>query len=372
MSLPLGLIVNPVAGMGGAVGLHGTDGADVLAKARSRGAHPKAPERARRALAVLANEAPGATIMAPLGVMGTDHLAGLDLTPNPFGKAPSGATDARDTKSAAEAMRGAVCALLVAGGDGTVRDVVSVVGLDTPVLGIPCGVKMQSGVFALSPQAAGRIAAALSAGSKEVFFRKAEVMDIDEDARRDGRIAARLYGYARVPFVKNAVQAAKAAPPLSDDAALDAACVETARGLTPGVTWLVGPGTTAKRVLQALGETGTLLGVDAVRDGRVIGRDLSEQAALGLAGDGPLGIVVGVTGGQGFVFGRGNQQIGAAAIKRALPDRLIILASEGKLAALSEPRLLVDTGEPSLDRALEGFARVRTGPRRATLMRLCA
>ncbi|MEM8665704.1 MAG: NAD+ kinase, partial [Pseudomonadota bacterium] len=193
-----------------------------------------------------------------------------------------------------------------------------------------------------------------------------------EDARRAGRLGARLYGYARAPHNAGLLQAAKSRPSLDEDAALDAACVETARGLDPATTWLIGPGTTAKRVLEALGETGTLLGVDALRDGTVVGRDLSERDSLALAGAGPLGIIVGVTGGQGFVFGRGNQQIGPEAIRRAWPDRLIVLAGEGKLAALGEPRLLVDTGDRALDETIAGFIRVRTGPRRATLMRLCA
>ena len=102
---------------------------------------------------------------------------------------------------------------------------------------------------------------------------------------------------------------------------LDAACAEIARELAPGVLYLVGPGTTAKRVLAALGLEGTLLGVDAVRDGALVGRDLSEAEALALAGAGPIGVIVGVIGGQGFVFGRGNQQIGPEAIRRAGRDR---------------------------------------------------
>lgn len=373
MSRPIGLIVNPISGMGGAVGLYGTDGTATLAEARARGAAERAHHRARQALSVLATACPGASLLTAPGRMGETAASELALTVKTLSIAIPDNTSAYDTSAVAKALREAgVSTIMIAGGDGTVRDVAAVAGLEVPLLGIPSGVKMQSGVFATSPGAAGRIAADLMLGDRRVGFRKVEVMDIDEEARRAGRLGARLYGYARAPYARNLLQAAKAAPTLSDDAALDAACVETARGLAPDVTWLIGPGTTAKRVLKALGEEGTLLGVDALRNGTVVGRDLSERESLALAGDGALGIVVGVTGGQGFVFGRGNQQIGAEAIRKAWPDRLIVLASEDKLAALPDPCLYVDTGDPALDAAISGWTRVRTGPRRATLMRLAS
>jgi predicted polyphosphate/ATP-dependent NAD kinase len=241
------------------------------------------------------------------------------------------------------------------------------------MLGIPCGVKMHSGVFATSPEAAGRLAAdLLRAGNARVGLRRVEIMDIDEDAARAGRIAARLYGYARAPHAGSLLQGSKVGPRPSDEAMLAGACAEIARELAPDVLYLIGPGTGAKGVLTALGLEGTLLGVDAVRDGRLVGRDLSEADALTLAGDGPIGVIVGITGGQGFVFGRGNQQIGPDAIRRAGRERLIIVAGAAKLAALPAARLLVDTGDAALDAALAGHVRVRTGPRQAMLMRLTA
>lgn len=366
----VGLIVNPVAGMGGRVGLHGSDGAAIQAEARARGATGEAHLRARRALAILAGAAPGTRLLAAPGAMGADAAAGLALAVERLDVALAAATTARDTVRCAEALVAAGAGLvLFAGGDGTARDIASIAGLEVPMLGIPSGVKMQSGVFATSPEAAGRLAADLLTGGR-VGFRKVEIMDLDEEARRAGRLGARLYGYVRAPYAQSLLQVAKAAPSLDSDAALQAACVEVGRGLEAGVTWLVGPGTTAKMVLAAIGETGTLLGVDVVRDGRVLARDVSESEALALAGAGPLGLVVGVTGGQGFLFGRGNQPIGAEAIRRAWPDRVIVLAGAAKLAALAAPRLHVDTGDPCLDRALAGFCRVRTGPRQSTLMRL--
>ena len=369
MTPALGLIVNPIAGMGGSVGLKGTDGAATLAAARARGAVPRAGARAARAMAALAAALPGASLIAAPGAMGAAALAGLDLTVDSLAGAPPAATGAALTRQAAAllAARG-VAAILFAGGDGTARDVAGVLGLATPMLGIPCGVKMHSGVFATSPEAAGRLAADLL--RSRAGLRCVEIMDVDEDAVRAGRLAARLHGYARAPYARSLLQGAKSGTAPDDAALLDAACAEIARELAPGVLYLVGPGATAKRVLSALGLEGTLLGVDAVRDGALVGRDLSEAEALALAGSGPIGVIVGVIGGQGFVFGRGNQQIGPEALRRSGRDGLVIIAGAAKLAALSEPKLLIDTGDPALDAALAGHIRVRTGPRQSMLMRL--
>jgi predicted polyphosphate/ATP-dependent NAD kinase len=374
MTRAIGLIVNPIAGMGGSVGLKGTDGAETLAKARARGAVPRARERAHRAMAALAAALPGASVVAAAGAMGADTVVGLDLNHGVLDGATAAETDAADTRRAAEALAAlGITAVLFAGGDGTARDVAGVLGLQTPMLGIPCGVKMHSGVFATSPEAAGRLAAdLLRTGGARVGLRRVEIMDIDEDAVRAGRLSPRLHGYARTPHARSLLQAAKSASPRSDAALLDAACAAIARELASGVLYLVGPGTTAKRVLSALGLEGTLLGVDAVRDGALVGRDVSEAEALALSGDGPIGVIVGVTGRQGFVFGRGNQPIGPEAIRRAGRAGLIIAAGAEKLATLAEPRLLVDTGDPALDATLAGHVRVRTGPRQWVLMRLSA
>jgi predicted polyphosphate/ATP-dependent NAD kinase len=369
----IGLIVNPVAGMGGAVALKGTDGAEILASARRRGAVPQSGGRARRALAALAAARPGAQVLAAPGPMGADAAGGLGLALAALDLPLPAATGAAETQAAARALVAAgVALILFAGGDGTARDVLAVAGLDAPMLGIPAGVKMQSGVFATSPEAAGRLAADLLAGDPRVGFRRVEIMDIDEAALRAGRLSARLYGYARAPHERNLLQGAKGSPPRADEADLDAACAEIAAGLDPGRLWLIGPGTTAKRVLAALGLDGTLLGVDAVRDGRLAGRDLTAAEAERLAGEGPVGIVVGVTGGQGFVFGRGNQQIGPEMIRRAGRTGLIVAASREKLASLPGGRLHLDTGDPALDAALAGHIRVRTGPRQSMLMRMTA
>jgi predicted polyphosphate/ATP-dependent NAD kinase len=368
--LRVGLIVNPIAGMGGSVGLKGTDGYDTLQRAVSMGAVPLAQTRTVRALELFARSGQLCDWIAPRGEMGGDALTKAGINTEFFDVAEH--ASARATREAARIFQEAhVDIIAFSGGDGTARDVGGVVGLSVPLLGIPCGVKMHSGVFAVTPEAAGRLLAELCRGADtRIGYRRAEIMDIDEDALRRGQLNAHLYGYARVPHLKNLVQNAKATPPLADEAMLDALGREIAEEMRPGVTYLIGPGTTAKRPLDALGLQGALLGLDVVRDRRLIASDVSGEEALRLSGDRPLAIIAGVTGGQGFVFGRGNQQIGPAAIARAWPENVTILASADKLARLPRPELIVDTGDSALDDKLRGYARVRTAPRRSVMMRL--
>jgi len=363
----LGLIVNPIAGMGGRVGLKGTDGAAVLQQALALGAVPEAGARARRALREMR---PPGTVLTFAGEMGEDDVRASGLAPQIVG-APAGATTATDTRLAAGRMveRG-VGLILFAGGDGTARDVAGVVGDRVPILGIPTGVKMHSDVFATGPESAGRLAALFLGGEDgRVRLCPAEVMDVDEDALRAGRISARLFGYASVPHERRLRQNAKGGAPGGDEAALAAACSRIAAELEPGVLYLFGPGTTTRTVMAALGLQGTLLGVDAVRDGRLVGRDLGEQDILGLL-DGRTRIVVGVTGGQGFLFGRGNQQLGPELLRRIGRGNVLAVASAAKLLALAPPRLLVETGDSAVDATLAGWLRVRTGPDQTVLMRV--
>jgi predicted polyphosphate/ATP-dependent NAD kinase len=370
--IKIGLIVNPVAGMGGSVGLKGTDGRDVLDRAKALGARPVAPERALRALRRLAAAAPETALIACAGVMGGDiaRAAGLPVTPL---AGPSGATTAADTRAAAQELRArGVGLILFAGGDGTARDILDAVGDAVPMLGIPSGVKMHSAVFAISPEAAGQLAAlvATDRGGK-IRTREAEIMDIDEAAMRTGRVSARLYGYGLVPFERHLMQSAKAGG-IADDAALDGVCREIAAEMRPGVVYILGPGTTTQRILGHLGLGGTLLGVDAVCDGELLGADLRGEQVADLVRGRPAQIIVSVIGGQGYIFGRGNQQIGPEVIRAVGRDNIIVVATQGKLAALEGGRLLADTGDRALDEQLAGYIRVRTAPGQSAVMRVAA
>ncbi len=367
----IGLIVNPIAGMGGAVGLKGTDGPAILARARELGAVPGAAARTRRALSILAARCPAARIVTPRGAMGGEAATEAGFDPDLLGQAPANETSAADTVAAVRQMRNAaVDIILFAGGDGTARVIADEVTQAIPALGIPCGVKMHSGVFATSPEAAGRLIAEFAKDRARVRFRDVEILDVDETATRRDRIATRLYGYARAPFERGLVQMPKGGGPLADEDAARAAGAELAAEMAPGVVYLIGPGTTMKAITDVLGLEKTLLGVDAVRDGRIVGKDIANREIVALIERHEARIMLGVTGGQGYVLGRGNQQFSAEVIRRVGRDGITIVASTEKLIALPEPRLLVDTGDPELDANLAGYVRVRTGPGQTMMMRL--
>jgi predicted polyphosphate/ATP-dependent NAD kinase len=363
----IGLIVNPLAGLGGAVGLKGTDGPDTVARARQMGAMPQAGQRAAKALAVLARAHPGAALVAGPGALGADWADGQTVTVTDIG--PTTGT-ARDTRAVVAAM-GQVDLVVFAGGDGTARDVAGCLPPGAGMLGIPCGVKMHSGVFAVSPELAGRLLSDLLGAPDRIrWTEEAEVMDIDEAALRAGHIAPRLYAHARVPMARGLMQAAKGGPRLDSAAALAAAASEVVAAMAAGVVYVIGPGTSAGAVTRAMGIASSLLGVDAVLNGKRVARDAGADELLVQAGSRPVRLILGVTGQQGFLLGRGNQQIGPNLIRRAGRAGLIVLATEDKLAALAAPRLFVDSGDPALDAELAGFVRVHTGGARFTLMRV--
>lgn len=365
----IGLIVNPIAGMGGAVGLKGTDGPDLLARAYALGAVPRASERAAAALRRLAPLRERCELLASPSSMGAWAAEAAGFVPRLLVPPHVEAIGAEQTRAAATALATAgVELILFAGGDGTARDLLAAIGDDVPVLGIPSGVKMRSGVFAPNAPRAGEIAAAwLAAAPGAMPLAEAEIVDLDD---ADGS-AQRLYGVLRVPAPAGFRPAAKASPRLCDAAALDGLARELAASMASERTYLFGPGTTTTRILRAIGmERPSLLGVDAVRGRRLVGQDLCEADILSLLDEGPASVVVGIVGGQGFLFGRGNQPLGARVLARVGRDAIIIVAGLEKLTALEPPRLLIDTGDAELDRLLSGWIRVAVAPGRTALMRI--
>lgn len=366
----LGIIVNPLAGIGGPAALKGSDGAATVAEARARGARPEAPLRAERTLQALAARVGPAELLAAPGAMGADLARRVGFSVKATSRSAPSETSALDTRVAATAMRDAdVGLLLFAGGDGTARDIHDAIGDQLPLLGIPAGVKMHSGVFAHSPEAAARAAEAALRNGPSLPLRGADIADVDEQAARDGRVASILYGSVRVPDLPRLVLPTKAGSPAQPGAELQALCREIADTLEPSCLYLFGPGSTTAMVLAALGARGTLLGVDAVLDGRVVGKDLTESQTLALL-DTHLDsrLVVGLVGGQGMLFGRGNRQLTAAVLSRVGADRITVLSAADKLLALTPPTLWVDTGDPVLDKHLSGYIRVRVGPRQQIIM----
>lgn len=389
----IGLVVNPVAGVGGPAGLAGSDGADVQRLALARGARSRVQERAVLALTTLAERHPGLVVATAAGAMGADAVRAAGLVPRVVTPAPGverNETEAEDTSRAVAALAAdGVDLILVVGGDGTLRDAVA--GLDVAenpsgagtdvgrhadmrmpaVLGVPAGVKMYSPVFAVSPRVAGAIAADwIDLGGLPTDER--EVLDIDEAAMRRARVDPTLYGMLRVPYRSGRTQARKAPTPVTEAAAVEAAARGAVARMLPGVRYLLGPGGTTAEIARQLGVEGSPLGVDVVLDGTVVVCGASEQELLAAIDQGPAQAVVTVIGGQGFLLGRGNQQLSAAVLRALGDDPLLVVAPEQKLIDLHGRPLLVDTGDPELDARLAGHVRIVTGAGTSSLYAVSA
>ena len=357
----LGLIVNPVAGLGGRVGLKGSDGADIQKRALELGAVAESPRRAQLALEMLSPFEEQLEVFTSPGEMGEEVVSCCGLGATVVGTITPGKTTGEDTIRAAGEMRGLeVDLLLFAGGDGTARDVYEAVGLTLPVLGIPAGVKIHSAAFASSPMAAGELAASYLRGGVP-SLREVEVMDIDEDAFRRDVLSARLYGYLKIPFRRALVQGAKSASGPGEEAAQRAIAIAIVELMEDDCAYILGPGTTTRAIARQLGLEKTLLGVDVIKDREMVARDVGETELLQPVKRGRAKIIVTPIGGQGYIFGRGNQQISPEVIAEVGRDNIIVVSTPHKINSLQGRPLLVDTGDGELDRALSGYVRVVTG-----------
>jgi predicted polyphosphate/ATP-dependent NAD kinase len=373
----IGLIVNPVAGIGGRVGLKGSDGRDVQERALAMGAVPEAPGRAAETLRTLGERASARFALATYpGEMGGDVARSCGCEPVILGSIRPGATTGADTTRAAADLQGWGAELIVfAGGDGTARDVFAAIGSSLPVIGIPAGVKVHSSVFAVNPRRAAELIEAFLDGRTRL--REMEVMDLDEDLFRQGVVSAHLFGYMTVPYARNLVQGAKAASTADSSSARSAAFgVLDLMDEEPETLFILGPGSTVKALGDELGIDKTLLGVDVVRGGQLVAKDVGERELLDLVTEqrgsgGRSKIVVTVIGGQGSLFGRGNQQLSPAVLRAVGRQNILVLATADKLHALGGP-LVVDTGDPDCDRALSGYIRVITGEREQVVWRVTA
>ena len=343
----VGLVVNPIAGMGGRVGLKGTD--NKVEEARHRGAEPRSPDRALEALAHLRNQPEEVELYTYGGAMGEREARAAGFSPVVVGTPDGEETSAADTYEAVRRfVNEGVDLVLFAGGDGTAVDVAETLeelGEETPILGVPSGVKVYSSVFAVTPRAAGRIATSFNRTETR------EVNDIDEDAYRGGDVNTELKALASVP-VGDEIQSAKqiGGGTVESLAAAVAAEIEADEA-----TYVLGPGSTIDAIKAGLGIDGSRLGVDVWRTGEVLARDAGEMEILESLGERNV-VVVSPIGGQGFIFGRGNDQISPPVIRRS---ELRVVASKQKLSDIGVLR--VDTGDPELDEELRGWQRVRVG-----------
>ena len=362
----LGLIVNPVAGLGGRVGLKGSDGLEIQQRARALGAEPRAGERTAAALAPLRHLADSIDLLTVAGPMGEAVALRAGFRPQVVsvpGGGVGGATTAEDTGRAARAMQEAGAELvLFAGGDGTARDMCRAVGTGLPVLGIPAGVKIHSAVYGITPVLAGALAAEYLLGGR-ARLREAEVVDLDEESHRQGRIVTALHGYLMVPYRAGAIQGRKVPTPPGETAQAQAIAAAVAEQMEPGRAYALGPGTTTRALAEHLGLPKTLVGVDLITREELLAADVGEQQILAVQERRPLGIIITPIGGQGFLLGRGNQQISPRVLRRVGREHLLVICPAAKLAALQGRPLLVDTGDPEVDGQLAGYLEVTTGYR---------
>jgi predicted polyphosphate/ATP-dependent NAD kinase len=343
----IGFIVNPIAGMGGAVGLKGTDGKAILDKAVSLGAKPIAAKRAEAFLNELAPIKNQIRLLVGAGDMGEIEAQKQGYSFTVVGETHQ-QTSPEDTKAIAQAMVSAKAELLVfCGGDGTTRDVLKAVDNKLPVLGVPTGVKMHSAIFAVNPQAAARVVYRFLSG--EIPVREAEVMDVDEQAFREGRLSAELYGYLLSPYEPHLVQVSKMASPTTEDEVRNQAAIAVyiIEQMQPQTLYIMGPGTTIRTVSDLLDQKKTLLGVDLLQDKQIVEKDVNEKQILQALNGRPVKIIVTLIGGQGFIFGRGNQQISSKIIRQVGLENIIVAATTNKLRSLKS--LKVDTGDSTLD-----------------------
>ncbi|MFH1821082.1 MAG: ATP-NAD kinase family protein [Methanobacteriota archaeon] len=355
----LGLIVNPIAGMGGRVGLKGTDGPEILLKARKLGAEPVAPARTVKALLSLKKFFTDFELFAYPTEMGMDEARESGLEAKVIGKIATGRTTPDDTKRAAKEMwLEGVDLLIFAGGDGTASDLLESVGKKVPIIGIPTGVKMHSAVFANNPEAAGEVAARFLRDG--LPLRDAEVVDVDEDAFRGGRLVTKLIGYVSVPYEPVMVQSTKEGSTGYERADQKAIARWVFELMEKGRIYVLGPGTTTRAVAEELGiHDSTLLGVDIIQESRLLAKDVGEEQILKAMKGKRATIIVSPIGKQGFILGRGNLQLSPEVLKQIGKENVWVIATPQKIACVSS--LKVDTEDVEIDNVFRGYMRVITG-----------
>ena len=374
----LGLLVNPDAGLGGRLGLKGSDGQAELA--RSMGAEDRSGPRMRTMLEHFSSIHRAGfediSWVTSEGRMGTEWLPEAEIGSISTVHSSSGGTSAVDTQDAVNSLLESEIDLLVyAGGDGTTRDVVSALesaeSPETPVIGVPTGVKMHSGCFAASPKAAAEALSSWLIG--DLLLASTEVLDLDEDLYRQGKWVVRLYAEAMTPSSPRWMQGSKQRIEASGEE-------DTTEGLADHIRELLvsdnrmliwGSGGTLRKIAEMNDFEPTNLGIDATIGNEQVGTDLSESDLLELLSehDGPTTLLLSPMGGQGFLIGRGNLQLSPQVLRLIGIGNILGVVTPAKL--LSVRRLRIETGDPELDadfadmrymKVLQGYRTTRVLP----------
>ena len=360
----IGVIANPDAGLGGRLGLKGSDGQAELA--RSKGAEdrsgPRLESMLRHFSRIHRDESTEIEWLTSSGRMGTEWLPDeLQIGTISEVHQSSGNTSASDTQDAvAMLLDHGIDLLVYSGGDGTTRDIVSSLSdsesPELPVIGVPSGVKMHSGCFASSPKAAAEVLSAWIHG--DLLVSSTEVLDLDEELYRKGKWVVRLYAEAFSPNSPRWMQGSKELIQteseediivgLSDH--IEESIAEEGRL----VIW--GSGGTLREIGGNIGFELTTLGIDATIGSEQVGTDLAESGIIELleSHDGPVTVLLSPMGGQGFLIGRGNLQLSPAVLSAIGIEKILGVVTPAKL--LSVRALRIETGDESLD---EEFASKR-------------
>lgn len=357
----VGLVVNPIAGMGGRVGLKGTDGREVLEKARELGSSPEAPIKAKKALEKLLPIKDEIVVLVAEGAMGEDEVKEVGLNYEVVYSPNSKDTTEKDTAELSKILEEKdVDLILFVGGDGTARDIFNAVETRVVSIGVPAGVKIHSAVYGNTPESAGSLAYEYLRGAN-LTLRDEEVVDLDEEAFREDRVEVALYGYLKIPYDETHLQAQKSQTPVSDEEAQIAIADEIIDKMEEGIFYVIGSGSTPMYILKGLGLPYTILGVDVIKDKELIAKDVNEKELLEIVGDSPFKLIVTPMGGQGYVFGRGNQQLSANVLRKLDKDDITIIATRNKLMSLKDRDLMIYTMDDEVDEKLSGYYKVMVG-----------
>ena len=361
----LGLIINPVAGIGGRVALKGSDGEEIQRLAMQRGAIPLAEQRMQQALQMLVEYKDQIHIFTAANSMGENLSKSLGFEVTVVNPIIESQTCADDTEKTVQlCVEQGIDLLLFAGGDGTARNVfraLSNMSTAPPVIGVPAGCKIHSSVYAVTPAHAGELLSLIVKG-RALALTEASVMDIDEDEFRHDRVRAKLHGYLNVPAENQFMQNMKEGGIKHEEITLQDIAAFMVETMDDDVLYLIGSGTTPKAILDELQLPHTLLGIDAVMDHQLLASDVDEKQIQGLLKNHKkVRLIITIIGGQGHVFGRGNQQISPEVIRRIGHDNIVIISTPEKIQSLNGQPMRVDTGDEKLNKSLYGMVPVITG-----------
>ncbi len=362
----IGLIINPISGMGGSVGLKGTDGKHILQKAIELGAKPNAINRTKELLKELTSVKSKLKIITCPGMMGASAFKEININfnyeiiVNSIFKEDEGIFDttAEYTKISAEEMKKIedLRLIIFVGGDGTARDILNAVNKEKPCIGIPAGVKIYSSVFALNPNIASSLI--MQFLWDEIPLKESEVLDIDEEEYRKGKLISKIYGYLLVPFNPDFTQYSKMGTPDSDLNNQERIAKRIIELVEKDIYYLIGPGTTTKAITDTLNEKKTILGVDLLFNNKIIAYDLNEQQILENIEKKQVKIITSLIGRQGFLFGRGNLQFTPQVLRIIGPKNIIIISTRFKLQNIPNQIIRLDTRDPELDMHMKGLYKI--------------